>query len=256
MGYFMNREPADFYDNIAADYDEMTRYTARLHSEKEKLAAWIDRYAVRTVLDAACGSGLHAILLSEMGVKVTAADISHHMLEKARNNAKSAGVTVEWVYSAMQKLSENINTRVNAVLCLGNSLPHLLPGKDLEAAVAGFYNMLEPGGVAVIQILNYQRILQRKDRIIGIHRQGENEYIRFYDFLGETVRFNILTVHSEGERVSQQLLSTELYPYRRKELDKALRLSGFKNLEFFGNMQFAEFDEEKSPNLVVTAKKL
>ncbi|RPJ50835.1 MAG: class I SAM-dependent methyltransferase, partial [Acidobacteria bacterium] len=71
----------DFYKELASDYDSMTRFKQRLRGEEQMLRRWRERYGFNSALDAACGTGLHAVVLAQMGVKATAADPSAAMLD-------------------------------------------------------------------------------------------------------------------------------------------------------------------------------
>jgi len=101
-----------FYDALAEDYDKMTRFEQRLENEALMLKKWVEKYNIRSALDAACGTGLHAILLSRWGIETVGCDISPAMLEKARKNAKKFEANVEWIESDMQSLGEKFQDRV------------------------------------------------------------------------------------------------------------------------------------------------
>ncbi len=251
----MSLSPGEFYENIADGYDEMTRFRARLKSEKAVMKEWMERYPMQSALDAACGSGLHSILLAKLGVRVTGADISAGMLEQARRNAAAEKAEVRFIHSPMQQLKQTAGEKYDAVFCMGNSLPHLTDEKSLAETLHGFAGLLSPDGVVILQLLNYTRILAGRQRIIGVNRSGEREFIRFYDFLDKTIRFNILSVDWRYEKATPHLSSTELYPYRKNELEQALREKGLTVQEIFGDMKFSNFDEASSPNLVLVAGK-
>lgn len=256
----MNKTPTDsgerFYHALAEEYDEMTRFSARLESEKQVLRQWVERYRISSVLDAACGTGLHAILFSQLGVQVTGCDVSEAMLTKARENSNRLEAQVHWVAAAMQSLRQNIRGKFDAVFCLGNSIPHLQTREDLNRTLQNFREVLQTGGTLILQLLNYHRILSEKKRIININRNrsGNIEYIRFYDFAKDRLVFNILTIDWSNEKAAHQIHSTGLFPYRKKDLETALKTSGFTNLEYFGDMKFSPFAEDSSSNLVIVSK--
>jgi glycine/sarcosine N-methyltransferase len=244
-----------FYEEIAGQYDNMTRFHERMPKETAMLQHWIERYGFRSVLDVACGTGLHAIALARLGIKVAGADISDIMLDKARSHAAEFGVQIPWVQASMQQLQRHFHETFEAIFCLGNSIPHLLQQADLEAACVNLYGLLGPGGILVLQVLNYHRILADQERIIGIHRQGDTVYIRFYDFQSNQVIFNVLTAHFQHETCTHSLQSTPLYPYRKDELEHGLSQHGFTDFESYGDMQFHPFEEQTSTNLVLVARK-
>lgn len=252
----MQKTVQKFYQELAPEYDEMTRFNQRLEKEKKVLAQWVERYRFHSVLDAACGTGLHCIALSRLGIETMGADISEEMLAIAKKNARSASVDFPLVHTSLQELGQYVSGSFDAVFCLGNSLPHLLTPEDLLDALQSFSAVLNPGGMIILQLLNYQKILEEKNRIVAINRSGNKEFIRFYDFLQKTVRFNILSVSWENDSARSRLNSTELFPYCLKQLRPALKNAGFRIVEIFGGMNFESFEEANSKNLVLVAKAL
>jgi len=251
----VNLSPEEFYQEVSTNYDLMTRFQQRQESEKIVMQSWLTRYPFVSALDAACGTGLHAILLSQLGVQVTGADISAEMLKEARINSQAAGVKIKWIKTPMEKLSHHFQQTFGAVLCLGNSIPHLLSSARLHSALRSFYQLLDPGGWVILQLLNYRKVLSEKQRIVGTHRNGNLEFIRFYDFTGKKINFNILTIEWKGNQGLPCLQSTLLYPYTRTEIQTALRKSGLQIAATYGDMQFSKFQERHSANLVIVAQK-
>jgi glycine/sarcosine N-methyltransferase len=245
----------DFYEQLSGCYDRMTRFEARLQAEEPILQLWLERHRIERALDAACGTGVHAILLALKGVRTAGADISMAMLDRAREHATRLGADVRWLQAPLQELSGHFSETFDAVFCLGNSIPHLLEDSDLERAVGSFTDLIRPGGLLLLQLLNYHRILQEQERIVAIQRSPDVEFIRFYDFLGERLRFNVLTIEGNAERPHHQLHGTILRPYRSDELVPALKAGGFDRTEIFGDMRRSPFEPERSANLVIAALK-
>ena len=245
----------EFYEELAAEYDKMTRFDERLPKERAMLQGWRERYRVQSVLDAACGTGLHAVLLAQMGIRTVGADLSQAMLAQAKNHANQLGVQVEWVQVSMENTATHVHQPFDAVFCFGNSLPHLLTPQAFEAAASSFAQMLRPAGILAIQLLNYTRVLSEKERIVGVHRHDDTEYVRFYDFLDPLIRFNVLTIYWQGHHATSTLNATTLYPYQQGEIETILIRHDFGDFEWFGDMLFHSFNPEQSPNLVVVARR-
>jgi glycine/sarcosine N-methyltransferase len=246
----------DFYKQLSGSYDLMTRFDDRIKNEEKILQLWQQKLQFKSAIDIACGTGLHAILLAKMGIKTTGVDLSKEMLQKADENAKRLSVSLPLFQSSMQDLSQNVQAGFDVLFCLGNSIPHILTSVELEQAFKNFFDILNPSGYVVVQLLNYERILNQKHRIVGVHRKGNFEFIRFYDFLENKIQFNILTIEEKEEKLSHSFQSTLLYPYIKKELENALSQFGFSEIQFFGDMKFSKFDKESSSNLVVLARKV
>jgi glycine/sarcosine N-methyltransferase len=244
-----------FYENLADRYDQMTRFDQRIERDGNLLQKWVAKFRIESAVDVACGTGLHSILLAKEGVETLGTDISAPMLDRARQNAARHAVDVEFRQISMKRLGESIDRQFDALFCLGNSLPHLLEKPELEKTIKSFANCVAPGGVAVIQLLNYERILTKKHRLVGIHRVDETEFIRYYDFFPNHIRFNILTVDSQSGTQTREIESTNLYPYTRSEIEPRLRDAGFSSIECYGDMTFTPYDPEFSTDLVICARR-
>ena len=245
----------DFYDEIASEYDAITGAAGRAARAEAFLRELVSRFHVESALDAACGTGLYAIALAKMGVKTLGADISAAMIDQARQNAAQAGVQVDWLCEPMQKLSYKVRERFDAVLCMGNSIPHLLTDADLRAALSGFVELLRPGGVVVVQLLNYERVLAQNERIVGINRGGGKEYVRFYDFLPGRVRFNILEIDWSAGQCAHRLHGTELRPYTADDLAKGLMRQGCSSVDYHSGLSFEAFDPRTDQTVTLIGAK-
>lgn len=244
----------DFYDRIAKEYDQITSADARAQRAKEFVKELLRRHRIASALDVACGTGMYTIPLALAGVRTAGADLSAPMLEQARGRAAKAGAGIEWLCEPMQTLAGKIEKKFDALLCMGNSIPHLLEEADLDDTLAGFARMLTPGGLVVIQLLNYARILAAGERIVDIDRQGDSQYVRFYDFLPGRVRFNILQIQWQGPHCRHQLDSTLLRPYLWNELRDAMERNGLGATQAFGGLGFQEFSAEKSETVMLMGK--
>lgn len=56
------------------------------------------------VLDVACGTGVVAVTAARLGARVTGLDLTPELLERARENARIAGVEIEWHEGDAEKL--------------------------------------------------------------------------------------------------------------------------------------------------------
>lgn len=247
-----------FYDALASDYDRFVNWEGRLAHELPFLERLFAGHDVRRVVDAACGTGHHAIALAKRGYQVVGADLSAAMVEQARQNAAAAGVEVRFAVAGLGGLAA-LGETFDAVLCLGNSLPHLLTEKALTEALADFSAVLHPGGLVAIQNRNFDRVWRQRERFMGPQacREGEQEwlFVRFYDFHDETITFNMVRLRRDGEIWTQDVESTELRPIFRDELADALRTAGFFQAAFYGSYDGSAFDPAHSGDLIVVAEK-
>jgi glycine/sarcosine N-methyltransferase len=248
------------YDDFSSDYDRFVDWPGRLAAEIPFIEHQLRAVGARRVLDAACGTGMHALALARRGYAALGADLSPGMIARARANAAAAGVDVPFEVAGFGGLNARVGTGFDALLCLGNSLPHLLAPADLAAALADFAACLRPGGLVLIQNRNFDAVLARGERWMEpqAHQEGNVEwlFLRFYDFNpDETLTFNLVTLRRETAGAWQQrIAATRLWPMLSGELGTALAMAAFEGITYWGDMQGVPFDPQASPNLVVTAR--
>ena len=83
--------------------------------------------------------------LARRGHHVVGADASPAMLEQAAGRTDA-----ELVCSTWADLPERVPGPFDAVLCVGNSLPHLATSDDRRTALAAFATVLAPSGRLVV----------------------------------------------------------------------------------------------------------
>jgi len=248
------------YDQFSADYDRFVNWPSRLAYEWPFLHGQLQAAGARRVLDTACGTGQHSIALARAGYSVVGADLSEKMVEMARRNAAAAGLDIEFIVAGFGEHASHIAGPFDAILCLGNSLPHALTAAALDTALRDFRALLRPAGRLIVQNRNFDLVWKTRARWMPLeaHRQGDQEwlFLRFYDFGAETITFNVVTLRRQGETWTQSADSTELRPILRAELEAALRAAGFGEPVFYGNLAGEPFDPAASGNLVVVADAL
>jgi glycine/sarcosine N-methyltransferase len=241
-----------FYDEIASEYDEMISFETAIDKKKIFLKTLINQNS-KTAADIGCGSGVDSIALSLSGLKVVAFDPSSEMLKTAESNSKRMNVQPVFHNSTADKIPNEFDNNFDLVLSLGNTLANISNDK-LQKSIQRCYDILKPSGQLIVQILNYEKILADKKRIINI-TEGKNKFfIRFYDFNDEQIVFNILTF-SKSNISEYKLSSTEIYPHNAEIFESGLRASGFNEVKFFGDLQLSEFVIQQSKDLIITSKK-
>jgi glycine/sarcosine N-methyltransferase len=252
------------YDNFSSDYDRFVNWENRLKSEMPFIEELIRRDypgdEPPAVLDAACGTGMHAIALAKKGFRTAGADLSGGMINRAKENAAEAGVSIHFETTGFGSLAQTFGPEsFDVVLCLGNSLPHLLSPIELNAALVDFASCLRPGGLLLIQNRNFDAVMVHQERWMEpqSHRENEREwlFLRFYDFEPQgLINFIIVTLTRDQDGPwTQRVSSTLLYPLREAELQQGLDAAGFERILHYGNLEGAPFSVQSSGNLVVGA---
>ncbi len=252
----MNQAP--LWDTLSADYDRFVDWEGRLAHEMPFFEKVLAEHGVRRVLDVACGTGQHAIALAKRGYEVLGVDVSEGMVAQARQNATAAGVKVTFLQAGFGELLGLVEQSYDVVLCLGNSLPSLLSANSLKDALADMAVVLVPGGLLIVQNLNYDRIWPKRERFMPLqtHRQGDEEWLffRLMDFHNETLTFNMVILHKNGGVWSYGAEATELRPIFKEDLERLLKQTGFADLDFYGDYGFSPYQRDTSGDLIAVAR--
>jgi SAM-dependent methyltransferase len=255
------------YDSFSEDYDRFVNWTGRLAYEMpflEKQIKHLQKSGKKAlkILDSACGTGMHAIELAKQGHAVSAADLFPQMVRKGQENARQANVEVQFSTSGFGGLTDVFGRgQFDLVLCLGNSLPHILNENDLIDALKDFASALRKGGMLFIQNRNFDAVMNQKSRWMEpqVFQAEGKEWIfqRFYDFLADgSIRFNIVTLKRAMDGDWQAGVgSTLLRPQLYEQLNSLLADVGFKAVQAYGNMEGEPFNPSSSGNLILTAIK-
>ena len=246
------------YDELSSDYDRFVNWPSRLALELPFLQTELKRIGAARVLDSACGTGQHALALAERGLKVVGTDSSASMIEVARANG-AGNPNARFEVSAFGHMYQSVGGGFDAVLCLGNSLPHLLDAESVAETLADMAACLQPGGLLIIQNRNFDRVVAQRERWMEpqSHREGDSEwlFLRFYDWEPSgLVGFNMVTLQRDGSEQWRQRVSRSLLrPQLRDQLESAVLRSGFVETRVYGNLAGMAFDPQSSGNLVIVA---
>jgi glycine/sarcosine N-methyltransferase len=250
------------YETLSSDYDRFIDWQSRLVVELPFIIDKLQECNAVRILDAATGTGMHAIALAQRGYQTSGADISHGMVDHARLNAQKAGVSTRFEISGFGNLKTTFGDEpFDAVLCLGNSLPHILSLEDLDKTLLDFSACLKPGGLLLIQNRNFDKVVSNHERWMEpqSHVENGNEWVfqRFYDFNPDgLLTFNMIILKRDVEnKWTQKVISSRMRPILKVELLLSLSEAGFNCLTAFGDMTGAPYDHDKSPNLVIVARK-
>lgn len=255
------------YDKLASIYDYFVNWDERLayelpFLEQQLRAPGKDPSQIR-VMDTACGTGHHAIALANIGFQMAGSDLYPEMVSLADANAKAAGEKVTFRTAGFGSINETFKQpgEFDAVLCLGNSLPHVASEQDLKKALQDFKDLLRPGGMLLLQMRNFDLVMGEKKRWMEPQtvKEGTTEwlFIRFYDFETDgKIQFNILSLHRKPNTPwHTQLTSTHLLPIFSEKLKADLTTLGFRDIRLYGNLAAAPYEPGSSGDLVLLGYK-
>jgi len=242
----------EFYNELAGDYDEMISFEKAVERKQNLLKNYIDQNT-KFVADIGCGTGVDSIVFSKLGLNVDAFDSSVQMLNIAETNSKKMNSNVVIHNYQADKIPDEFNNKFDLVVSLGNTFSNI-PYDIFPNSLKRYYEILKTGGRLLLQVLNYKKIIENKERIINVNESGDKIFIRFYDFYDEQIVFNILTLNKKN-LAERKLFSTKIYPYFIDNFESGLTTVGFSQIKFFGDLKLSQYLESQSTNLVILAKK-
>jgi len=242
----------EFFDELSVQYDSMIPFEKAIERKKESFINLL-KDSNKTIADIGCGTGSDSLALAGIGYDVTSFDPSAQMLNKARINAKSSGLDFDSYQFGVSQIPDEFNGKYDVVISFGNSFANI-PTDEFESSVCKCFSLLREKGELYIQILNYEKILLEKKRIVSITTSEEKYFVRFYDFSENQIVFNILQF-DKAKPANHQLISTRIYPYSTDDFTMALKKAGFKSINYHGSFNFTPFDPKTSNDLIITAVK-
>lgn len=255
----MKNQSSEFYDRFADKYDVMIsdkRYDADLPFFNPVFR----KYKVKSVLDCSCGTGKHVMKFSQLGFEATGSDISSEMVEKAKRNAHSLGINVNFVQADFKRLTDVFDKKFDCVVCLGNSLNHELKDKGMLSALRSMYSVLKDKGVVIIQTRNLPKLVKEEKRIFPVHFHKEPNgdtklFIYVLDFHRSRVTFNVISFLEFNKKPRFEVSSVDYKIVSSEKLEALMSKAGFKEPNIYGDFEFAKFSDDHSEDIIATGIK-
>lgn len=116
-------------------------------AEMQRLDAVIDDLGIEpeTVLDVACGTGVHLEVWADRGVELVGTDASPEMLAEARRRLPGAEL-VQADYRTF-----DLGRTFDVVTCLFSAIGHVEDEQQLDAAIDSMARHVAPGGALLVE---------------------------------------------------------------------------------------------------------
>lgn len=223
---------SEFYDDVFAVSETELKFVLETLPDNADL------------LDVGCGTGNKTVHFAKHARRVTGIDPDPGMIAKAIAN--NSDPHVEYKLGKMEDLGLIFQEKhFSAVICLGNTLVHLTTLAAIQETLVAIHGLLVPGGVFLVQILNYDYILGQQVRALPVLETADVRFERTYDLSGVPIQF--ITSLYDKKRGHTFHNSTPLYPLTKQEFGDALKRAGFEDIEFFGSYTGDSLDERSLP---------
>jgi SAM-dependent methyltransferase len=161
-------------DSVSHFYDELAPYYHLIFGDwkrtVQRQAEVLDTLIRRrkpvasslSMLDCSCGIGTQAIGLALRGYRVLGTDLSPRAVERARREAAGVGASASFTVADFRALESDVAGTFDLVISCDNALPHLLTREDLRLAARNLGSKLNPAGLLLVSLRDYDRLLQEK----------------------------------------------------------------------------------------------
>jgi len=199
------------------------------------------------VLDAPCGFGRHSLALARRGFRVTGVDLSETELERARERARAAHLTLELVRQDMRDME--FSGEFDLALNLFSSIGYFSDDED-RLLIDRFGMALCTGGLFVLDTRNRDHFIRHYPGEELVTVPGGTVLVKnTFDFTTSRVRQDWWL--ENGQAPLDQM---EIRLYSAHELHRMLRPERWSSVELFGGLDGRPFQVD-SPRLVLVATK-
>ena len=203
---------------------------------------------VSRALDIGCGIGHTASILTKVSSNVIGIDGNYDMVSKAKN----AYPSLTFKALDMRSIHELNLKPMDVVTCFGNTLVHI-DNQDVKRVLKQWYDLLEDQGQLLIQIINYDRIMQNQITSLPTINHEHVSMDRVYHHNQEVIEFETILTDKQNNQVFTQ--SVTLYPLLKADLESYLHDAGFESCDFYGGFDGQSWTPSSYATIVVAKKK-
>ncbi len=144
-----------------------------------------------SLLDIACGTGSHLVEMGKRGFEVAGFDISPKMIEYARKKAELNGVDAHlWIDNMV---SFRTSRKYGCAINLLTGFNYLLRNEDVESHLYRVGNVLEPGGLYIIEMNHPREFITNKPSTSNSWVELNEDIEVEVDWDNERSEINLLT---------------------------------------------------------------
>lgn len=242
QNWFKDWFNSPYYHQLYADRDE-TEAAAFI----DKLIAHLQPPQDSLMLDVACGKGRHSVLLAEKGFDVTGIDLS----EESINAALPYQNDRLHFYTHDMRLPFWINY-FNYAFNFFTSFGYFKTKREHNNALRTMAQSLQTNGCLVLDYLNVNFAM---DRLIPqIDKEINGVQYTITKWSDEFYFFKKISV--TDSKLPEVLVFTEkVAKFSLKDFKEMFAVQQLKIKEVFGDYNFNNYDEKKSPRLILIAEK-
>lgn len=215
-------------------------YHAHLAKRTEQEIAFLKTLGIaknKSILDAACGYGRHALAFAKQGYSIVGVDASQEMIEIAKKIAREKSMSVKFVLNSIEQF---VHAPFDISLLLFSVLGYQTKAHDM-AMLRSLATLTKEGGTL---------ILDGRNRTAVSHLDAEHkETIDFETHWLDGSEWHMIHADKYGNITEQSMLL-----YTPNEIQDMLREVGFEVLNVFAGFVDRPFTNTDGKFLIVAKK--
>lgn len=201
------------------------------------------------ILDLCCGIGRHSIELARRGYEVVGVDLTQRYLNKAREQAESEGLAVQFVKSDMRRFCQI--DEFDAVINMFTAFGYFEIEADNKRVLANIHCSLRKGGTLILDTIGKEilaRIYQQRDW----HEADGRIFLRECKTQQNWSWIDSRWMMLENGKIREFRFGHRIYS--AVEIAGLLKEFGFSSVNIYGDLEGADYDQN-AKRLVAVARK-
>ncbi len=241
------------FASVADYYEVLFDSTTRLEREGPLLEQVYGQAPGNRVVDLACGTGVHALFFAERGAHVTALDASEGMITHAHSVRPHKQIAYR-----QGDMRSPAGGPWDLALCLGNSLCLLPSPEDAAQSFRATARQLAPGGLFLVQTLNYESPhAQQPAHKVITKQQGETEVVAVKSLVphGAHTLLSLTFYAIRGDACTTVADTGVLLHLDLEDIKDLARNAGLSVENVWGGFDSSLFEQKASSNLIALFRK-
>lgn len=233
---------------IATRYDDMVNWKRRFSNEFPTLRNLFTDEKIEKVVDVGSWTGEYTIRLAKEQVKKVLG-LDHNSIMIKVSNDKLAKLSPEirertkFMLTDFTDLDKRFQEKFDAAVCMGNSLPYF--PVSLDQIISGVHSGLKKNGLFIIQLLNFEKILNKRERLLSFQiekcterHEQEHLFMEFFDFVNkDSLTHHVVVFDSDRKNwIYKGITSIEIKHITKEDLEKRLKKNGFHDIKISGTV--------------------
>jgi 2-polyprenyl-3-methyl-5-hydroxy-6-metoxy-1,4-benzoquinol methylase len=196
---------ANFYSWMAGDFNELLINNERFFREND-----IRPRANGVAFDLGCGHGPQSIALAKAGFAVRAVDFNRQLLDELASRAHS--LSIKRIKDDVLHFLGHTTERAELIVCMGDTLTHLVSLADVRSFIRAISNHLESEGKIVFSFRDLTEELRNEERFLAVRSDDTRILTCFLEFFPDHVLTHDLLYENQNGKWTKSISS---YPKLR-----------------------------------------